>query len=333
MRAAQTRIDQRGEESGSESPRRRARVVLLSPSPDEVPAATPAAELARVTGQRFGVLFQPIIAREPDAEGLSRWQYAGAEALVRADAGRGLTVRPEQLLPALERCGLMPTLFDFVLGAALEALALWQRAGAARLGVAVNLHATALLDERLPEAIGALLSVAGIAPQRLTLEISESAPIKDLRRAARTLKRVRAQGVRVALDDFGAGFSTTTRLNWLECDELKVDRALVQGLEYCHEQRCIVEHLITLAHARGMVALAEGVETEAALEILTDFGCDRAQGYLVARPLPALDLADSGRVWYQRTAAAAALRERQLALPGFGPMSAWWSGGELDAIA
>jgi EAL domain-containing protein (putative c-di-GMP-specific phosphodiesterase class I) len=331
MHAAQKVCQGEAERDGEASPRR-ARVVILCER-DTAPAATPAATLAHATGRRFGVLFQPIIAREADADGLSRWRYAGAEALVRAESGRGLTVRPDQLLPVLERCGLMPTLFDFVLGETLAAVALWQRAGASRLGAAVNLHAAALLDERLPDALGALLSVAGIAPQRLTLEISESAPISDLRRAARTLRQVRAQGVRVALDDFGAGFSTTTRLDWLECDELKIDRALVQGLECSDEQRCVVENLIALAHANGMAALAEGVETETALEILSDLGCDRAQGYLVARPLPAAALAGRSCAWQARTAAAAVARERQLPLPGFGPATAWWTGGELDAIA
>jgi EAL domain-containing protein (putative c-di-GMP-specific phosphodiesterase class I) len=333
MHAAQKVSDGDGER-GIEAPPRRARVVIVSECEQRAPAAaSPAAMLERATGRRFGVLFQPIIAREPDADGLCRWQYSGAEALVRAASGRGLTVRPDQLLPVVERCGLMPTLFDFVLGETLDALALWQRAGATRLGAAVNLHASALLDERLPDTLGALLSVAGIAPGRLTLEISESAPISDLRRAARTLRRVRAQGVRVALDDFGAGFSTTTRLHWLECDELKIDRALVQGLEYSDEQRCVVEYLVALAHSHGMAALAEGVETEAALEILSDFGCDRAQGYLVARPLPVGELTGRGRAWHGRAGTAGTVRERQLPLPGFGHEIAWRTGGALDAIA
>jgi EAL domain-containing protein (putative c-di-GMP-specific phosphodiesterase class I) len=328
MHAAQ-KLEQVEDERGSEALERRARVVLLSAR--EPAAATPAAALARATGRRFGVLFQPIVARERESDGLCRWQYAGAEALVRAESGKGLTVRPDQLLPVLERCGLMPTLFDFVLGEALEALGLWARSGAARLGVAVNLHAAALLDERLPEALAALLDVAGVAPGRLTLEISESAPLNDLKRAARTLRRVRALGVRVALDDFGAGFSTLTRLHWLECDELKIDRALVQGIEHCDEQRYVVENLIALAHTHGMAAVAEGVETDAALDILSDFGCDRAQGYLVARPVPAGELAGRARAWHGRKAGAG--RERQLPLPGFGHNFAWWSGGELDAIA
>jgi len=330
MHAAQ-KVFQGVETRGRVTPRRRASVVLLSGRERE--ATAPAVVLARATGRELGVLFQPIVARERLADGESRWHYAGAEALLRAESGRGLSVRPDQLLPLIERADLLPTLFDFVLGEALVALAGWQREGAPRLGAAVNLHAGALLDEHLPDRLARLLSASGVAPARLTLEISESAPISDLRRAARTLKRVRALGVRVALDDFGAGFSTTTRLNWLECDELKIDRALVHGLEGSDEQRCVVENLIALAHAHGMVALAEGVETGEALAILGEFGCDRAQGYLIARPLAAASVATCARDWQACAAAALALRERQMALPGFGLASPWSPEEALDAIA
>jgi len=326
MQAAQ-KSDPGDEERSGEPPRRRRLVIVAAREPG---AVAPAARIAAATGRRPGVLFQPIIARESGADGLCRWRCAGAEALLRADGGRGLTVRPDELLPLLERAGLLPTLFDYVLGETLGALARWQRGGAPGLGAAVNLHAAALLDEGLPDALAARLGAAGIAPARLTLEISESAPISDLRRAARTLRRVRALGVRVALDDFGAGFSTPTRLHWLECDELKIDRALVHGLEHSDEQRCVVEHLIALAHANGMAALAEGVETEAALEILCEFGCDRAQGYLVARPLPRERLAARARDWHER-GAAAGRRERQLPLPGFAASGAGWRAGKHDA--
>jgi EAL domain-containing protein (putative c-di-GMP-specific phosphodiesterase class I) len=330
MHAAQ-KAHEDGRQGGAAAPARRGRVVILAER--ERAAATPAAALRHATGHDLGVLFQPIIAREHDHEGLCRWHYAGAEALLRAGSARGLTVRPDQLLPLVERAGLMRTLLDFVLGEALAALAGWQRDGAARLGAAVNVHAAALLDERLPDALAALLAAAGVAAPRLTLEISESAPLSDLRRAARTVSRLRALGVRVALDDFGAGFSTTTRLDWLECDELKIDRALVHGLEHSHEQRCVVENLVALAHTHGMTALAEGVETQAALTVLCELGCDRAQGFLVARPLPAGLVAARGRDWQARPCQAAAAGERQLSLPGFGVTAAGWSPGELDAIA
>jgi EAL domain-containing protein (putative c-di-GMP-specific phosphodiesterase class I) len=320
-----------GRQGGAAAPARRGRVVILSER--DRTAATPAAALSRATGHTLGVLFQPIIAREHGRDGRCRWHYAGAEALLRAESARGLTVRPEQLLPLVERAGLMATLLEFVLGEALAAVTRWQHDGGAWLGVAVNVHAAALLDERLPDALAARLDAAGVAASRLTLEISESTPLSDLRRAARTVSRLRALGVRVALDDFGAGFSTTTRLDWLECDELKIDRALVDGLEHSHEQRCVVENLVALAHSHGMTALAEGVETEAALAILCESGCDRAQGFLVARPLPCGELAARARNWQARALEAATAGERQLSLPGFGITTAWWNQGELDAIA
>ncbi|MBS0374764.1 MAG: EAL domain-containing protein [Proteobacteria bacterium] len=312
-------------------PQRRARVVLLSRR--DALALSPATALERATGRRVGVVYQPIVAHGTTPDGHHPWFYVGAEALLRAETSRGLTVRPDQLLPVIERAGLLPALFEFVLDETLATLTAWQRSGAPALGVAVNLHSGALLDGRLPDLIAERLDHAGVRAASLTLEISESAPIADLRSAARTLSALRAIGVRVALDDFGAGFSTMTRLDWLECDELKIDRTLVRGLEHSEEQRCVVENLIALAHAHGMEALAEGVESEGELEVLGELGCDRAQGYLIARPQSAAAVAAGAQAWALRACAEGTRGARQLSLPGFGVGCAGWQGGDLDAIA
>ena len=123
--------------------------------------------------------------------------------------------------------------------------------------------------------------------------------------------------------------SALTRLDWLECDELKIDATLVRGIEYSEERRCVVESLVTLAHAHGMTALAEGVETEAALDALTELGCDRAQGFLIAQPVAAAAFGDCARRWEARACRAVASGERQLLLPGLG----YDSGEVLEAIA
>jgi EAL domain-containing protein (putative c-di-GMP-specific phosphodiesterase class I) len=312
-------------------PRRFGRVVTLAQRGEPRAAAAVPALDAVLGDRRLGVLYQPILHCEAGRDGLCRWRVERAEALVRA-ADAVTTLRPAQFLPAVERAGLMPSLFQFVLAEALSALIVWQRDFGLAVGVGVNLHSAALADDELPALLAGLMDVAGIAPSRLTLELTETAPIADLRHAARNLARLRRAGVRVALDDFGAGFSTTTRLDWLECDELKIDRALVLGLEHSDEQRCVVENLIAMAHARGMSACAEGVESHAALRLLGAFGCDRAQGFLVARPAPAASFVERVRDWHARPelGAVAAAGERQLPLPGFaGPFVA----GERDAVA
>lgn len=297
-------------------PRRLGRVVVLSEQRAArvaPPTQDPALE-ELLLGRTLGVLFQPILERRR-AHGGGAWHVSAAEALVRAHGEGAGGLRPDRLLPIVERAGLMHRLFLFVLAESLAAARTWERDGRA-LDVAVNLHVGALLDDTLPHFLAELLDAAAFAPQRLTLEITESAPISDLKRASTNLAKLRRTGVRVALDDFGAGFSTTTRLAWLECDELKIDRALVNGLEHSEEQRCIVEHLVDLAHSRGMVACAEGVETATALGLLAAFGCDRAQGYHVARPIAAELVPGVASDWLRRQPAVEPRVVTQLALPG-----------------
>ena len=297
-------------------PRRLGRVIVLSEGRPRRGASWDPALDRVLAGRTLSVAFQPILDQRRLDDGTTRWKIASTEALVRARGERGSMLRPDKFLPLIERAGLMHRLFLFVLAEALAAARGWERDAGIRLELAINLHVAALLDDALPNFLLGLLDAADFAPRRLTLELTESAPIADLQHAAANLRLLRASGVRVALDDFGAGFSTTTRLAWLECDELKIDRSLVQGLERSDEQRYVVEHLITLAHEHGMTACAEGVETEAALRLLGAFGCDRVQGYLFARPqaaeaLPTIvrDLQIRGDTWHPPTAT-------QLPLPG-----------------
>jgi len=310
-------------------PRRLGRVVVLAERRGLRANASGTALDNLLGGRSLGVYYQPILARRVGADGIGRWRVVGAEALVRAGDG-GTLLRPAQFLPEVERAGLLSPLFQFVLAESLAAMLEWQRDHGLTLGVGVNLHTSALLDDALPGLLAGLLDAAGVAPSRLTLELTEHAPIADLRQAAVNLGRLRRAGVRAALDDFGAGVSTATRLAALECDELKIDRALVQGLEHSDEQRCVVESLIELAHGRGMSACAEGVESHAALRLLAAFDCDRVQGFVVARPAPAAAFIERAREWEARALFTGIAEDRQLPLPGFGAIAA---GGDHDALA
>jgi EAL domain-containing protein (putative c-di-GMP-specific phosphodiesterase class I) len=299
-------------------PRRLGRVVVLSEGRVRHPGSWDPALDRVLAGRTLAVAFQPIVQRRRATDGRSRWDIVGAEALVRAHAERGSVLRPDKLLPIVERAGLMHRLFLFVLAEGLASARTWERQIGARLELSVNLHAAALLDDALPQFLLGLLDASDFAPSRLTLELTETTPISDLQHAAKNLRALRRSGVRVALDDFGAGFSTTTRLAWLECDELKIDKALVHGLERSEEQRCVVEHLVSLAHENGMSACAEGVETDAALRLLGAFGCDRAQGFLIARPQPAAEVQDLVHKWRSTGDIWAAPQELQMTLPGLG---------------
>lgn len=298
-------------------PRRLGRVVVLSETRG-TPQSPPDPALERVlAGRTLGVLFQPLLERRGPDEA-SRWAVGGVEALVRAYGEHGGSLRLDRLLPVIESAGLMHRLFLFVLAETLAAARSWERRGL-MLDVAVNLHAGALQDDALPRFLSGLLHAADFAPERLTLELTESEPIADLRRAAHNLRRLRRHGVRTALDDFGAGFSTPMRLAWLECDELKIDKALVLGLEHCDEQRCVVQHLIELAHGRGMRVCAEGVETAAVLTLLECYGCDRVQGFHVSRPIDGERVCEVATHWHASPVPVAPSASVQLSLPGLAP--------------
>jgi EAL domain-containing protein (putative c-di-GMP-specific phosphodiesterase class I) len=309
-------------------PRRFGRVIVLSRRSRRGTGRDSALETL-LGGRTLGICYQPILARRVGADGIGRWRIEGAEALERA-GGVDPVLRDAPFLPGVARAGLRPPLFGFVLAEALAALLAWQRDFGLALGVGINLHATALLDDTLPQLLEGLLAAADVAPSRLTLELSGSEPIADPARAAANLRRLRRAGLRAALDDFGAGSLTATRLAALECDELKIDPALVRGFEHRDERCALIESLIELAHDRGMSACAEGVETLAALRLLGAFGCDRVQGLVIARPAPAAAFIESVREWEARALFTGAAENPQLPLPGSG------SGGiarGLDALA
>ena len=172
-------------------------------------------------------------------------------------------------------------------------------------------------DDDLPRTILSLLEVTGVDPERFTIELTESGPIADLGRAARNIWRLRRHRVRVALDDFGSHFSTQTRLDSLDVDEVKIDKSLVFGLECMDEQRRIVEHVIELARQRGMTVVAEGVETHASLDLLGSLGVDRAQGYLLGKPQFEAQLPPVLRRWGRTSEVDVFCSHSQLSLPGF----------------
>jgi EAL domain-containing protein (putative c-di-GMP-specific phosphodiesterase class I) len=209
----------------------------------------------------------------------------GAEALVRwPHPERGLLL-PDAFLPAAEQAGLMPPLTLVVLNRALAACGRWTEAGRS-LGVAVNLSASNLLDASLPHEVAAMLAAHRVAPEQLTLEVTEGTILDNPLRSGEVLAAVRRLGVHVSLDDFGTGHSSLSHVKRLPVDELKIDRSFVGGLAADGTDRAIVEAIVRLARSLGLSITAEGVEDDGVLGLLRGYGCDLAQGYLFSRPLP-----------------------------------------------
>lgn len=228
-------------------------------------------------------VFQPV-------RRLSDGVIAGAEALMRwthAEHGR---IEPAEFIPVSERTGSIHAPGAWMLEQALDSLAAWQRTGAGRsMFVAVNLSVIQLSKSDIVAQCAGVLNAHGIAPECLHLEVTETAPL-DHPAAEEGIRALGAAGFRLAMDDFGAGFSSFTHLHRLPFDTLKIDRSFVSGLRDNARSRAIVANAVRLAHDLDMTVVAEGVETEQQRAFLQEAGCDLAQGFLLGRPATAAAL-------------------------------------------
>jgi EAL domain-containing protein (putative c-di-GMP-specific phosphodiesterase class I) len=223
--------------------------------------------------------YQPIVA-------LDTARPAGVEALVRwRHPAHGL-VLPDDFIGLAEETGLIVPLGRWALAEACRAASTWPARGGVEPAVSVNLSPRECRQNGLVELVGRTLRETGLPPSRLRLEVTERALIEDMGAAHETLQRVRDLGVGVAIDDFGTGYSSLGYLRRLPVDALKIDRSFVAGLGEEAPDRAVVEAVTALAHALGKSVTAEGVETPVQLEHVRAAGCDRAQGYFIAEPLP-----------------------------------------------
>jgi EAL domain-containing protein (putative c-di-GMP-specific phosphodiesterase class I) len=212
-------------------------------------------------------------------------RLVGVEALVRWHHPEfGLTL-PGRFIALAEDTGLIHTLGDWVLTHACEQARRWVDAGW-NLNVAVNLSARQFVQRDLVGRVRQVLADARLAPERLELEITESALIDQPELAIETLRELRALGVAIAIDDFGTGYSSLAYLKRLPVSRLKIDRSFVAGLPDDRHDRAIVQAIITMAHSLDMTTLAEGVETPEQWACLRELGCDGMQGFLCSQALP-----------------------------------------------
>jgi diguanylate cyclase (GGDEF)-like protein/PAS domain S-box-containing protein len=229
-----------------------------------------------------------VVHYQPKAE-VRSGRILGVEALVRWQHPEHGLLGPGEFIPLAETTGLIRPLTAYVLDAALRQCRAWRDAGR-ELSVAVNLSTRCLLDLALPDQITALLEDTAMDPDRLVLEITESAIMSDPTRALEILDRLHALGVQLAIDDFGTGYSSMAYLKSLPVDELKVDRSFVKHLRDNQSDAVIVRSTVDLGHNLGLRVVAEGVEDEATLKELAALGCDSVQGYYLAKPMPAAEL-------------------------------------------
>jgi diguanylate cyclase (GGDEF)-like protein len=241
-------------------------------------------ELRRaIEGGEIVVMYQPQVDLE---DGTVR----SAEALVRWNHPTRGMLGPEAFLAAAEQGGLMRNLTRHVLDESLRQLQKWRRAGL-EIDLAVNVSARDLADARFPDEIARALAQHEIDASWLELEVTESVLLSDRLRTSRMLERLVGQGVRIAIDDFGVGYSSLGQLKTLPAKVLKIDRSFVSSMESDRSDEAIVSSTIELAHRLGLVVVAEGVESAAHLGRLRAARCDVGQGHFLGTPQPGDELA------------------------------------------
>jgi EAL domain-containing protein (putative c-di-GMP-specific phosphodiesterase class I) len=231
---------------------------------------------------RLTLHYQPKLA-------LASGRVDGVEALVRWHHPRRGMVPPQDFIGMAEDTGNIQRLTRWALAAGIAQASRWHARGLA-LKVAVNLSARDLGEAELPLRIGRLLSIHGLPPGLLTVEITERAVIGEPDTAMRVLKGLADLGVGIAVDDFGVGQSAFAYLRHLPVNELKIDQTFVRHLARDVGDQTIVRSIVELGHRLGFEVTAEGVEDQGALEQLAAIGCDHAQGFFIAQPLPAAEL-------------------------------------------
>jgi diguanylate cyclase (GGDEF)-like protein/PAS domain S-box-containing protein len=240
--------------------------------------------------RQFVVYYQPQID-------LRSLQVIGLEALVRwAHPERGL-LAPCEFIPLAEETGLITALDHLVLNAACSDVRSLAAPSSRSLRLAVNLSARELGSVSLVEGVGQILRDHDFPPSLLEVEVTETAAMAQGDVASSAVAALKGLGVTVALDDFGTGYSSLSHLQGLAVQRLKIDRAFVKDLPSNADSAAIASAVISLAHSLGIGVIAEGVETEAQLEFLRERGCDEAQGFLFARPMPAEGLAALLTAW------------------------------------
>jgi EAL domain-containing protein (putative c-di-GMP-specific phosphodiesterase class I) len=207
-------------------------------------------------------------------------EITGYEVLLRWERPGYGNVSPTDFIPVAEECGAIGAIGNWVLKMACLEAASWPEP----YKIAVNISGLQLAQVELIETVRNVLVVSGLAPERLELEVTETAIIADKRRALHILRQIKAMGVSIAIDDFGTGYSSLDTLRSFPFDKIKLDGSFMNEVEVNEQSKAIVRAILALGRSLCVPVLAEGVETRAQLEVLRLEGCNEAQGFLLGRP-------------------------------------------------
>ncbi|HEY3681368.1 MAG TPA: bifunctional diguanylate cyclase/phosphodiesterase, partial [Bradyrhizobium sp.] len=236
-----------------------------------------------IAREEFVLHYQPLISAETRL-------LCGVEALVRWRHPERGFIAPDQFIPLAESSGLIMSLGEWVLRKACEDAASWP----AHIKVAVNISAVQFRRGDLFDTILRTLLESGLAPDRLELEITETAVLENQETHLATIRRLKNLGISMALDDFGTGYSAVNYLTTFPFDKIKIDKSFTQGVLDRRDCKAVIASTLALAQGLGIMTTAEGIETEEQFNYMRKAGIDLAQGYLFGRPVPAAQLDLSG---------------------------------------
>lgn len=236
-------------------------------------------------GEQFVLYYQPLLQ-------LKTRKVAGMEALIRWIRPASTMVMPDAFIPLAEDTGLIIPIGEWVIQQACRQNRLWQSEGLVQVPVSVNLSARQFQQQDLTRSIARSLETSGLEPGYLTLELTESAIMKNADFAIATLKELKSMGVGISIDDFGMGYSSLSHLKSFPITSLKIDQSFVRDCMVDPDDAAIVTAIISLAHSMKVEVVAEGVETEPQIQFLENLGCDKLQGYFCSPPLPPERFAD-----------------------------------------
>jgi EAL domain-containing protein (putative c-di-GMP-specific phosphodiesterase class I) len=252
------------------------------------PLLSPMAILAGIRAGEFSIWFQPKVRADTLVA-------TGVEALARWRQSDGTVVSPDLFIVVAERAGIIGELSGVLLGTALREGARLHAAGFP-LTISLNLSAAWLDDLNLPDLLLYAAQAEGLTPADIKLEVTETGVTKDIAIALDVLTRLRLKGFGLSIDDFGIGYSSFEQLGRIPFTEMKLDRSFVQRAGRDAAARAILESSLAMAGKLELTTVAEGVETQAELDLMRELGCDDVQGHLIARPMPCAELVD----WLRR---------------------------------
>ena len=242
-----------------------------------------------IANGQFVPYFQPKID-------LANGSLRGVEALARWDHPVHGILPPNAFMGPLESTGRVERLTMALLASACQACREWLAEGFQGAGVALNLSVGSLSDVSLAERLAQAVGASGLAPQHVTIEVTETAAVSDVGRVLENLSRLRMNGFGLSIDDYGTGYSSLQQLSRIPFTELKIDQSFVRNAPVNAGSRAVLESSLEIAAKLGITAVAEGIETGRELELLAQLGCPVAQGYLLCKPLPTAEF----REWLRR---------------------------------